>query len=339
MQPVELPSHSRGRAPIWYSILFVFAAAAQLLGPVLLLCFVPVRFLQRFDPEPPALKIMGYSLHAPACEIVLYGDSAALTALDPAIIHEKTGLTACNLAEPEFVHWTVGSYFPLDEYIAHHGRPKVIFSYWAANSPHPEPKPFFSLREDGLMYPLIYAHGPYLWKALAMRPEWVLKESIWIEARLFTRALDFISRKGVRDLGPSRDSRAGFWQYPTPAETHCDIPNSANHMTHAQAKAAIDEFRKHYSTGQTKVIVDMAPTADCVANRADLIGRASGLGDNQLEFLPVGNFNDHDVHFTPEASRVLSSQAADQILALMHPSTGSAAPNAVQDSKKGPRPE
>ncbi|WP_433975787.1 hypothetical protein [Tunturiibacter lichenicola] len=84
IEPVE-PDSGRLRASIWYSILF---AAAQV--GVLLICFAIAMkpwFLSH-DGDTAFPSQFGYSAHAAGqnCDIVLYGDSTALTALDPAII-------------------------------------------------------------------------------------------------------------------------------------------------------------------------------------------------------------------------------------------------------------
>jgi hypothetical protein len=39
-----------------------------------------------------------------------------------------------------------------------------------------------------------------------------------------------------------------------------------------------------------------------------------GVHDNQLEVLPIGMFNNQDVHFTPQGAEQVSTGVANQIL-------------------------
>lgn len=309
------------RAPFWYSILFV---ATQVV--LLLLCFSvsPSSWFLAHDDYPMLRQNLGYSLRVPGigCDIVLYGDSTALTGLDPAVIEARTGLKTCNLSELRSVHWIVSSYFPLDQYLAHNPRPRFIFSEWGAFEFHPEPKSMVDYQGEGFEYAMLYDRGPDFRTGLIRHPIWPVWFSIWVGNRVINDVLSRLSGNHETEWAAEkvpRDARAGLWQYPSPAETHCVEANGAHHpLNREETEAAIAAFKDRYAIGGTHVIVEVSPVADCVVNRKELISDTESLGDNRLGFLPVHLFNNHDVHFTPEGSGILSGQAADQILSIMH---------------------
>ena len=74
-------------------------------------------------------------------------------------------------------------------------------------------------------------------------------------------------------------------------------------------------MRQKYGVNGTRVIVNVAPVADC-DDMKDAYGQAlKGLHDNPLEVLPIKMFNNQDVHFTPEGAEHVSLGVANQILA------------------------
>jgi hypothetical protein len=262
---------------------------------------------------------LGYSLRERGtdCEIVLYGDSTALTALDPAVVKAQTGMTACNISELGSVHQVVTSYFPLDEYLAHNARPKVIYTQWSAFAFHPHTIPMAEYQEEGIEYAMLYDRTPAMWKGLLYHPLWMVKFAIWVEDSLVSdialRAEGKHAAK-VEAMGPIRDLQGGIWRFPLPPETHCGVVFPVDGMSHESAADEIEAFKQRYSTGGTEVIVDVSPVAECVRNRESLLRATSGLGDNQLTFLPVGLFNENDYHFTKTGSDMVSKMASRQIL-------------------------
>ena len=62
-------------------------------------------------------------------------------------------------------------------------------------------------------------------------------------------------------------------------------------------------------------MINIAPVPDCDISY-DMYNRLSaGLHDNAFERLPISYFNQGDVHFSPEGSRYISIEAAQEILA------------------------
>lgn len=274
------------------------------------------------DAYPTLQSNLGYSIRSRDlnCEIVLYGDSTALTGLDPAIIQARTGLKTCNLAETAYVQKVIGSYYPLDAYLAHNSRPRFIYSMWAAYDFHPQTQRWVDHGSEGIEYALLYDNGPWLWKGLLRHPSWIVNFDGWVgqllvkdlTMRITGEHQSFWARAGL-----PRDDRGGFWQMQLPSESRCGPVSGVQDVSRQRAIEDIAAFKRRYSVGGTQVLVDVSPVADCIANRDQLVDATSGLGDNRLQFLPVQLFNVNDIHFVPEGSRIVSNEAADQILAIL----------------------
>ena len=62
--------------------------------------------------------------------------------------------------------------------------------------------------------------------------------------------------------------------------------------------------------------MNVAPVADCDDMKDVYEHVLQGVHDNQLEVLPIGMFNNQDVHFTPQGAEHVSAGVAGQILAV-----------------------
>ena len=63
------------------------------------------------------------------CKVLIYGDSTAMTSLDPLLIQSRTGLKTCNIAEFEGMT-SVNQTLLVDEYLSRNPRPRfLIFMY------------------------------------------------------------------------------------------------------------------------------------------------------------------------------------------------------------------
>jgi hypothetical protein len=312
--------HVRRRATFRYAVLFICVQLGALVG-----CFVIAAnpwFLDH-DDYPSLKPSIGYSQRArgAACEVVLYGDSTALTGLDPAVIQERTGMKTCNVSEIRPVHSVIGRFYPLDVYLAHNPRPKFIFSSWGAYDFRRVTQPTaVSFYVEGFEYAMLYHRRPFFWNAVLRHPSWACQFAIWVGNSLISDAL--VRLRGEHQAkwaanGTPRDERAGFYQYTTPPETHC--PTHINlAMNREKARAAIQTFKDRYSTGGTQVIFNVSPAAVCVSNPVEVTNMMAGLADNPLQLWPIHLFNYGPIHFTPQGSTLYSNEAADQILAMLH---------------------
>ena len=71
-----------------------------------------------------------FSLKHVDCDVVIYGDSTALTGLDPTVVSRATGLSACNIAQAQSILHILGM-LALDTYLKNNAPPKYIVMQFA----------------------------------------------------------------------------------------------------------------------------------------------------------------------------------------------------------------
>jgi len=310
---------SWARGAIWYSVGFV---AVQVGGLALALVLAATPWFMSHDGNP-GLRTIGYGQrqeHAD-CEVVLYGDSAALTGLDPEVVKEATGLTACNVSEAGWVEDVVGSHLPLDAYLAKNKRPRYLVILLTPSLFRPERSPFEVYRPDGMTYELQYNRGAALYGELVRRPDWVMNYALWAGHAVISdwASRHFPGQEQVSQVDPKeqREQRGGIFPLPRPVETTC--VRTALHLDPSivvKDGASVEAMRRAYGVEGTKVLIDIAPVPVCDELQQVYRERLAGLHDNAFETVPIGYFNEGDVHFSAAGSRYVSMMAAEQILAM-----------------------
>lgn len=317
MQPVE-PIRTLSRsAALRYAILL---AAAPFLF-VAVVCWVGSTEWFLLHDAYPGARVMGYGeqLHDKNCQILLYGDSTALTELDPSIISARTGLTACNISEGAPVQEISGSNFVLDEYLRHNARPLYLVSAWSATWFRPETPRDSGYAPEGVIYAMHYDHSGF--GLFLLHPQHLISFIGWVAKRLVADIDERLSGEHARvwahDERASRAQRLGIWTYRSPPETSCTRVRAPIPLDIAANRESVQAFRQRYSVGGTHVIIDVSAVANCDFNLQRYRAATAGLSDNSLQVLPIRAFNQGDVHISPEGARYMSNQIADQILALM----------------------
>jgi len=318
MEPAEPELDAGRRAPLWYATLFVCMQVGAL---VALLCVMARPWFLTHDGYPGIYQA-GYGMrlvHAD-CDVVVYGDSSALTGLDPQLIAKITGLKTCNIAEARGVEDVVGYRFPLDAYLQNNKRPRFILMMLGAPSFVPGKKPFTAFSTEGMIYALQYDHGREMLQGFRRRPTWVVNFMFWAAENMLENQWKQLwpwTRRVEVDTRKQRAERDGIWPFPLPPEVNCDYsrPESG---TVARNAADVAETRERYAVDGTHVIIDISPISNCNPNEGMYRKQLDGLHDNALVALPMPYFNMTDVHFSPKGQAYISTQAANQILALMH---------------------
>jgi hypothetical protein len=267
------------------------------------------------------LRNIGYSLtlHHVDCQVVLTGDSSALTGLDPSTITRATGLSACNVSEGGTVTTVVGSY-PLDAYLQQNAPPKyVVFMFTPSLFRPSHSWRDFSSHYEGIVYLLRYERNKSTYLKLLRHPYETFNFSAWAAQSIITDALGRLTDPhkydGVEDPALRRQRHNGLFTFYSGPETAC-FRNGWDKSLKTQTDPEWESgLRQKYGVNGTRVIVNVAPVADC-DDMKDAYGQAlKGLHDNPLEVLPIKMFNNQDVHFTPEGAEHVSLGVANQILA------------------------
>ena len=76
-------------------------------------------------------------MHDRQCDVLVFGDSTAMTGIDPAQVQAATGLRTCNIAVTNAVLAVVGN-LPLDHFLAHNARPRLLLLQFSPEDLEPE---------------------------------------------------------------------------------------------------------------------------------------------------------------------------------------------------------
>ena len=173
------------------------------------------------------MRQSGYGLrlkHAD-CDIVIYGDSSALTGLDPDIIQQITGLKTCNVSEGVTIQNVVGSRLPLDVYLSNNKRPRYLLTMYTSSVFRPYIDAFDEFEPEGVLYLLQYARDPAMVRQLLRTHDWTINYVLWAGRQIVkdfsNRYLPGSESKHPVDSRAQREGRHGIWPYPLPPETDC----------------------------------------------------------------------------------------------------------------------
>ena len=272
----------------------------------------------------PGLRNFGYSerIGAAHCEVILYGDSSALTGLDPTIVERLTGLKTCNLSEGSTVQVVAGSDLPLNLYLRRNPPPRFLLGMWSYTSYRPYLQPFTAYQPEGILYVWRYGSRFRLLRAFVRHPDWALTFAASVFDTLARPAAGVAPERPYHraDAQAQRDAGLGMWPFPLPPQAAC-VRNGLNEGPERIQRwsESVAAFRRRYSTPQTTVLLDISPIPVCNKLAAAYAERTQGLHDNPLEKVGISDFNEGDVHFSPQGSRYVSEQAAHQIVASIHP--------------------
>ncbi len=319
MQPVKTVRTFERKAAFVYSALFVFV---QCIGISLPLWVGSTEWFLKHN-DYPVFRLSGYSSRVKGqnCQVLISGDSVALSGVDPRVITARTGLSACDLGE--FINVTnfVGGTYPLEQYLAHNARPKYLVNVMSATWFAPDRPELTKFSMEGVMYAFQYRKGTWIWRVFARHPKWMFQYSNFVVQQLRFDLLEYLQRTHAArwniDDRRLRDNQKGFWPYPNPPQTRCERGVDFAVSTHALNKASVRRFRSRYGIDGTSVLIDVSPAADCDQSLASYRDYIAGLTDNTLTTLPIRDFSVGDVHFSPEGEHYFSEIVADQIFERM----------------------
>jgi len=264
---------------------------------------------------------MGYSLtlsHA-NCQVVLTGDSSALTGLDPLTVQRVTGLSACNVAEGGTITVVTGSY-PLDAYLQQNTPPKYIVFMFTPSLFRPNRSwRDYSSYYEGIVYLLQYERNWSTYLQLLMHPYETFTFSTWAAQSIIKDTLMRLGNPhkfdGVEDPALRRRRHNGLFTFYSGPETSCFRNGWDKNLEIISDPEWVAGLRRKYAANGTRVFMNVAPVADC-DDMKDVYERVlKDVHDNSLEVLPIRMFNSQDVHFTLEGAQHVSVSVANQILA------------------------
>jgi hypothetical protein len=256
-----------------------------------------------------------FNMRNRSCDVLVFGDSTAMTGIDPDVVERDTGFHTCNIAVTNAVLAVTGN-LTLDYFLQHNERPKVLIVQLSPDDFQPENRLWHhTIYAEGLLEQLRHGSSADSRRILLSHPH---------EAISFAGyAAGFSAYYAIKDvwfrathLRPEEDQvqvRNGFFTPPSPARTYCDPADKVQSGTNGTfARSISSSFRSSYATGGSVVLVDVAPIPSCDGNLATFARQLKGITSNTLQPLPIGLFNDGR-HYTATGSRIVSTLIARQV--------------------------
>jgi hypothetical protein len=250
-----------------------------------------------------------YATHGANCEVLIFGDSTAITGLDARKLQDETHLAVCNISQTLGVLSVLG-FAPLDRFLENNQKPKFLVLQFAPQDMNT--LDFWGAGNIEGVYDLV-AFYPL---QAAARTFVAHPEALFGLARTVGM---LIARNPLAVLSGARapESETGlpnvFFTLPSRPRLGCDdAPVPALRLPSATWVA---EVRSKYGQAADHLLLDVAPTADCDPHYPALRGATAGLVDNRLEGLPIRMFNGGTEHFTVEGSTWLTHALAERIRA------------------------
>ncbi len=253
------------------------------------------------------------------CDVLIFGDSTAMTGIDPDVVERNTGFKTCNIAVTNSV-LAVTHNLTLNRYLANNAQPRVLLVQLSPDGFQPESNAWNqTVYPEGMLELLRHGSPAESRHVLLTHPQ---------EAIAFAGyAAGFSLYSVVKDiwfhatnLRPEEDTvtiHNGFFTPPSPASTSCE-PGATFSNPRAGGgypRAVVGEYENGYADRSGIVLVNVAPIPSCDKNLADFSTELNGVTSNSLLPLPVGLFNDPR-HYTAVGSAVVSRLVAQELNAV-----------------------
>ncbi len=260
-----------------------------------------------------------FDMHDRPCDILLFGDSTAMTGLDPAQIARATGLRTCNIAVTNAVLAVLDT-APLNHFLSHNPTPRVLLFQFSPDDLQLEAHTWTrTVYAEGILELLRHGSPADIRSTLLHHPRETLAFSGYVAG--FTAWFALRSAWAHLSGSPVEEHRIhirdGFFTPPLPPITACEPAGHHTNPADRQFPAdLIQTLRRRYATPATTVLIDVAPIPSCDENLPAYTAQLQQLTSNQPVGLPIHLFNDQR-HYTAAGARLVSAAAARQILATL----------------------
>ena len=256
-----------------------------------------------------------FSMRDRDCDVLVFGDSTAMTGIDPDVVEAQTGFRTCNIAVTNAVLAVTGN-LTLDHFLAANARPRVLLVQLSPDGFQPENQAWRrTIYAEGMLELLRHGRPGQARRLLLAHPQ----ESISFAGY----AAGFSAWYAIKDiwfhathLRPEEDTvivRNGFFTPPSPARTSCNPASAATVAAPADfSRTLVSTLRTTYADRAGVVLVNVAPIPACDPNLAAYASQLQGVTSNSLLPLPIGLFNDGR-HYTARGSEVVSTLIAREL--------------------------
>ncbi len=252
------------------------------------------------------------------CDVLVFGDSTAMTGIDPDLLEIQTGFHTCNIAVTNAVLAVTGN-LTLDHFLAVNPKPRILLLQLSPDGFEPGKDAWHqTIYAEGMLE--LLRHG-----APAQRRQLLLshpREAIAFAGYAAGYGAWYVLRNlwfHLTDHRAEEDTvlvRNGFFTPPAPARTSCVPPDypapPAGQQASQFSRDLVASFRRQYSGQAAVILVNVAPIPACDGNLTAYQVELHGVTSNSLQPLPITLFND-DRHYTATGSKVVSSAIANEL--------------------------
>lgn len=259
------------------------------------------------------------------CDVLIFGDSTAMTGINPDVVERNTGFKTCNIAVTNAV-LAVTHNLTLNRYLANNAKPRVLLIQLSPDGFQPESNIWNqTVYPEGLLELLRHGSPAESRHVLLTHPQQAIAFAGYAAGfALYAMGKDIWFH--ATNLRPEEDTvtiRNGFFTPPSPPSTSCE-PGATFSNPRAGGgypRAVVGEFESDYATRSGIVLVNVAPIPSCDQNLAAFSSELSGVTSNSLLPLPVTLFNDPR-HYTAVGSAVVSRLVAQELNAVAERNPG-----------------
>ena len=264
-------------------------------------------YLQHQRNSYLAISDYPFTLKDYNCDVVIYGDSSALTGISPLVIEAATSLRTCNIAQPNTALATVGT-FALDSYLKNNAPPK--FLVFQLTAPDFSPRdPNGRLYEEGALQLVRHKLGLQTLVLFSRHPLQSLEFS------------EFILKTAFVDRNWTTDTYDRAWSevrttnglFTSPAAPLANCVGALE--VRPPDPSWINGLRSKYSQSGTVVRIYVAPYPECDNSYEYYSEKLAQLADNKLQRFSIHLFNEKN-HFTREGADLNSKHIAEDIAML-----------------------
>jgi hypothetical protein len=260
-----------------------------------------------------------FSMRDRDCDVLIFGDSTAMTGIDPDVVERNTGFKTCNIAVTNAV-LAVTHNLTLNRYLANNAKPRVLLIQLSPDGFQPESKVWHqTVYPEGLLELLRHGNPMESRRVLLTHPQ---------EAIAFAGyAAGFTIYAGFKEiwfhatnLRPEEDAvtiHNGFFTPPSPPSTYCERGATFSNLGAGGTfpRTVVGEYENDYADRSGVVLVNVAPIPSCDQNLAAFSSELNGVTSNSLLPLPIDLFNDSR-HYTAVGSAVVSRLVAQELNAV-----------------------
>ena len=259
-----------------------------------------------------------FDMHDRDCDVLVFGDSTAMTGIDPEVVESNTGFRTCNIAVTNAV-LAVTNNLTLDRYLEHNGRPRVLLVQLSPDDFRQENRAWRqTIYAEGMLELLRHGRNGEARTVLLSHPQesiafagyaagytaWYAIKDVWFHATHIRAEEDTVT------------VRNGFFTPPSPPRTSCAPPEStvlpSGKRQVAFSRSLVQDYKSSYATRAGVILVNVAPIPACDQNFAAYASALEGVTSNTLLPLPIGLFNDGR-HYTARGSEVVSTLIAREL--------------------------